>query len=736
MTHLYKFWCQFSLICIMFLLVASNLYADPDDYLAEAYRTFMKIKVDGAFDEDDWQKARPINKFVQVQPDEGDPSTQLSEVRILYDDKNIYFGYTCRDSEMDKLILNEMRRDSHGLYSNDHGFLLLDTYNDRRNAVFFRFNAIGGVEDAAVSNCGDTRNDSWDIVWECQGKVNKDHWTVEISIPFSQLRFSKSESMTWGINVGRQIAREDEITIWSPVPKSYGPMAKYRTAYFGSLKGLEGISPSRNLEFLPYLLGGVSRIEEEEDKNDLTYDAGLDVKYGITSNLTADVTFNTDFAQVEADEERVNLSRFSLFFPEKRPFFMEGASLFEFGIPRPGFRSPPPLLLFYSRRIGLAEDRAIPILVGGKLTGKTASKFGCYGIGLLNVTTRSYKDEEADEPIDEPTTNYSVLRLKRDVFSGSSIGVMAINKQNSDKYNRSGGLDFAFRPVDSVDIRGLWAQTYDKGTSGSNNAFYLGGNWRNDNFQAGGSYTDIGEFFNPEVGFIRREDIRQIRADAGYEYWLEKFGIQSMEVDTDFDVVYSRDSDLETREVSLGGDLDFEMGGGLGINARHTEDILEEDFEIREDVFIPAGEYSFAEIGARFSTDGNKKLSGRFGGDIGDFYSGNKRGFNVSINFKPNARLSLDSMFNFNQIELPEESFDASIFGSRASYSFSTKLFAKLFAQWNSEADIFSANILVNYIYLPGSDFYLVVNQAYETEDGISHAETTVIAKLTYWWNP
>lgn len=232
----------------------------------------MKIKVDGVFDEGDWERAKPITDFFQIQPDEGEPITQPTEVRILYDDKSIYFGYTCYDSDMDKLTINEMRRDARGLYSNDHGFLLLDPYNARRDAVFFRFNAIGGLEDAAVSNCGDSRNDSWDIVWECEGKVNEDHWTVELAIPFSQLRFSKSDVMTWGINLGRQVARNDEIAAWSPAPKSYGPMGKYRTAYLGDLTGLEGISPSRNLEFLPYVSGGTSRAESETDVNG---DAGI-----------------------------------------------------------------------------------------------------------------------------------------------------------------------------------------------------------------------------------------------------------------------------------------------------------------------------------------------------------------------------------------------------------------------------------------------------------------------------
>jgi hypothetical protein len=543
--------------------------------------------------------------------------------------------------------------------------------------------------------------------------------------------------MTWGMNLGRQVARNDEIATWGPVPKSYGPMAKYRTAYFGSLTGLEGISPSRHLEFLPYLSGGVSWVEED---NDATYDAGLDIKYGITTNLTADVTFNTDFAQVEADEERVNLTRFSLFFPEKRPFFMEGASLFDFGIPRPSFRRPPPLLLFYSRRIGLAEDRAIPIITGAKLSGKMTNRLGCYGVGLLNVMTDKYYDdevEEDEEPIDEPRTNYTVLRVTRDILSSSSIGVIAVSKQDSDTYNRSTGLDFSFRPQKNLDISGLWARTFEEGVSEQNNAFYFGGNWRNDRLQLGGSYTDIGEFFNPEVGFVRREDIRQVRANAMYNHWPRRFGIRSVELGSEFDAVYTRDNDLETRELSFDSDFELEAGGSFGFQIQHTEDHLEEDFEVKEDVFIPIGGYDFADFRVSLGTNRSRKVYGRFSAEFGDFYSGRRRGFGIDTSIKPNARLSIEPMFDFNRIILPQKSFNASVFSSRISYSFSTKLFTKLFAQWNSEDDVLCTNFLINYIYRPGSDFYLVINQNYETEDeAIHHQETTIIAKVTYWWNP
>ncbi|MDD9974529.1 MAG: DUF5916 domain-containing protein, partial [Candidatus Poribacteria bacterium] len=489
-------------VCILSVSIRVDAQTERELPRMSAHRTSEEIKVDGVLDESVWQSVEPIRQLYQIQPDQGDPATEQSEVRILYDDKKLYFGFVFYD-DMDKIVANDMRRDSSGLRSNDYGFLLLDTYNDRRNAVFFRFTPVGGMEDTAVSNSGGSLNTSWDIVWECRCRINEDNWTVEIAIPFSQLRFEQSDVMNWGLNFGREIARKREIAAWNEAPKTYGGLAKYRTAYFGTLEGLEGISPSRHLELLPYALPGASYGSSTEETEGV-FEAGLDLKYGVTPNLTADLTFNTDFAQVEADQEQVNLTRFSLFFPEQRPFFLEGASIFDVGIPRPSFRRPPPLLLFYSRRIGLAEGLAIPILGGGKMTGK----IGPYGIGILNVLTNKLEESvpgvSPKNVFREPRTNYSVVRVNRDILKGSTVGGIFINKQDADAYNRTAGLDFSYRPTREINIQGLWSRTFEADILGNSNAFFFGGDWRTNLFRLDASYTDIGEDFNPEVGYIQR----------------------------------------------------------------------------------------------------------------------------------------------------------------------------------------------------------------------------------------
>ena len=721
-------------MCVLCVSISVNAETERELPRMSAHRTSEEIKVDGVFDESVWQNVEPIRQLYQIQPDQGEPATEQSEVRILYDDKKLYFGFIFFDSEMDKIVANDMRRDSPGLRSNDYGFLLLDTYNDRRNAVFFRFTPVGGIEDTAVSNSGGSLNHSWDIVWECRCRINEDHWTAEIAIPFSQLRFERSDVMNWGVNFGREIARKQEIAAWNEAPKTYGGLAKYRTAYFGTLEGLEGISPSRHLELLPYVLPGASYVLSTKETESV-FEAGLDFKYGVTPNLTADLTVNTDFAQVEADQEQVNLTRFSLFFPEQRPFFLEGASIFDVGIPRPSFRRPPPLLLFYSRRIGLANGRAIPIFGGGKMTGK----IGPYGIGVLNVLTNEFKDDElliGQPRVDEPRTNYSVVRVNRDILKRSTVGGIFINKQDADAYNRTAGLDFSYRPTREINVQGLWSRTFEADISGNSNAFFIGGDWRTNLFRLDGSYTDIGEDFNPEVGYIQRRDIRRFRGDASYTPWPGKFGIREIQIGPEIDLVLTQENELETQEITFDTRFEFETGEDLGFQVKNTTENLDRNFRI-QGVNIPTDDYNFTSFQTSIRTSSSRMIAARMQVEFGEFYHGTRRGFLIDAIARPTARLSIEPFIEFNRITLPNEEFDANAFGGRIGYSFSTTLFTKLFTQWSTDRDVFSANFLVNYIYRPGSDFYLVFDQSYDTRDGgIKLLGWTVVGKMTYWWNP
>ena len=723
-----------------------NAHAESHDYQIKAYRTYESVEIDGDLTEEDWKHAETIDQFVQIEPYEGEIGSESMEVKVLYDNENIYFGFTCFDTEMSKLVANEMRRDSRDLHDNDTVFLILDTYDDKRSGFFFRVNALGAIQDRAVTNSGDTLNRDWDAVVECKSKINDTYWTSELSIPFTQLRFKQSDQIVWGMNTGRELARNQEEMIWVPVPASYGGMAKYRTANLGRLTGLSGIAPSRNLEVLPYILPGVTQINEDDTGLETVgkFKIGADVKYGITSNITADITYNTDFAQVEADEEQVNLTRFSLFFPEKRPFFLEGAGLFDFGIPRTSYRRPPPMLLFYSRRIGLAEGNAIPIIFGGKTSGK----IGSYGVGFLNVLTDEFHDADTeDDPLDIPRTNYSVMRITKDVASGSRIGMIAVNKDEIGDYNRAGGFDFEYRPNDSIDVRGLWSRTFEPDASGRNNAWYLGSNWRSNRFRVEGSYTDIDEDFNPAVGYVRRTGIRQFRGEMRWVPMPQRFGIRQIWTGPEVNYLLNHDNELEEWNISYTNWFEFDSGDYILFNGRRTFEHLNDIFEFREGVEIPIGDYQSTSYHVRLSSSDSRPISTTLGGGLEDFYAGEVRRAYIQTTVKPNGHLSVSAQYQFNQVvNLPTAYFTdgnprpvyVNLFRGRLDYSFTTGLFAKLFAQWNADTNVVSTNFLINYIYRPGSDFYFVFNQTYDT-NGTTRSrllDSTVVAKMTYWWNP
>ena len=725
---------------LLLLCIRADVHAETAELRAEAHRTYQNIEIDGELTEPDWQKATPIRQFIQFEPDAGTPLTEATEVRILYDAKHIYFGFVCSEPDPSKIIANKMRRDTM-LWDNDNVFVLLDTYNDRRSGFFFRVNPLGAREDVALMDSGDSRNENWNAVWDSRGKINTDNWTTEIAIPFSQLRFKDNETLTWGLNLGRTLQKHQEEGTWAPVPAAYTYLARYRTTHLGTLTGLSGISQRRNMEFLPYLLPGVARTSEDGTVGVL--DFGGDMKVSVTSNLTADLTINTDFAQVEADREQANLTRFSLFFPEKRQFFLEGAGLFDFGIPRTSFNAPPPLLLFYSRRIGIEDGHAIPILAGGKVTGK----IGGFGVGVLNVFTNKYAAEATDnlDAVAVDRTNHSVLRIKRDLFTGSSLGMIAVNKQGPDAHNRATGVDFIYRPNDKTNFRGLWARTFEPSETeaGNANTLYFGGNWQSEVTRVNASYTDIGDAFNPELGYVYRAGSRWFRSEMRATPYLHWHGVRRLWTGPELDIILNSDNQLETRTLIWSTFLELETSGWGGLRISRNFENLIEDFEIRDEIIIPRGKYSYNNYNLLLNVEGNI-FNGRVGFNVGDFYNGTRRGFEVRLDLRFTGRFSLEPRYEFNRITLPKQdapdetvAFDTNIFGGRVGYSFSTDLFTKLYVQWNSDRNLVTTNFLINYIYRPGSDFYLVFNQTYGTDSMTNGLlDTTLVGKVTYWWNP
>jgi hypothetical protein len=398
------------------LLLANTLIAQSNHVTPQlrAHKINSNIQLDGMLTEAYWQEAEAASDFRQIQPREGEPATEGTEVRVLHDHDNLYIGVMCYDAEPDKIVSQKQQRDS-GLDDDDMFGFVLDTYHDHRNAYFFSTNPNGAEEDGQVVDGAYEFNLDWDGVWEVKAKVHEQGWSAEFKIPLWNLKFKSLPEQSWGINFTRLIKRKTEYVNWASWSRDNGGFLRISRA--GDLLGLQELKQGFNLQIKPFTLGKSTRdrLLEANPLRDEKLDAGLDVKYGLTSNLTLDLTANTDFAQVEADVEQINLTRFPLFFPEKREFFLESASTFQFG--EPGFFGPPAMLLFFSRRVGIEGFRNIvPILAGGRLTGKV----GRFNVGVLDILT--------DDKNGLPQSHFSVARVSRDIFQRSKIGIIFTNR--------------------------------------------------------------------------------------------------------------------------------------------------------------------------------------------------------------------------------------------------------------------------------------------------------------------
>ena len=641
-----------------------------------------------------WTQTQVIDDFTQQSPDEGQPSTERTEVRVLYDTEKLYIGFECYDSQPEKIVANEMRRDGM-LWQNDNVYIMLDTYGDKRQCFFFRTNALGALSDTAVTDGGENLNGSWDCIWEAAGRQHEKGWTVEIAIPFNQLRFKKKDSMVWGVNFGRNIQRTNETTQWIQVPRSQSWPGTYHPIYQGKLTGLQGIVSPSYFDVKPYLLGGLARNLEDRDWQRTTErDAGLDMKYGITSNLTLDLTLNTDFAQVEADQEEVNLTRFDLFFPERRDFFLEGSGLFAFGAGIGDF-GPPPLSVFYSRSIGIEDEREVRLLGGGKLTGKV----GAYSVGALNMTTAASGEI--------PMTNFSVLRMQRDILSDSTLGFILTNRQSDfgSDYHRNGGIDLFLRPHDQWRMRAMTVGSWSPDPEERDFAWYLSNNWRNKHFRVNASYLDIGPQFTSRMGFMHRRDIRSLMLNTNYEVQVSRYGIRDVGAGFSGSYLLDHDNTVIGWDVGIAGDIIWDSDDGINLDFRRFFDRVDESFSIG-DAEIPVGDYEMNEVRLNVFTESSRPFAVFSSVDYADYFHGNRVSIDIDTQWRMTYQLAIETRYQRNWINLPEtDLFTTNVVGARVSYALNTRFFTKLYTQWNDSTERASANFLLNYIYRPGSDF-------------------------------
>src|SRR6266568_959578 len=481
--------------------------------VAQAVRVERAPRLDGTLNDPLWQAAEPVRDFRQREPHEGQTPTETTEVRVLYSRHEVYFGILCRDSAPNAIVATELRRDL-PQDLDDNFEILIDSTHDRRNAYVFQMNPLGTQSDGIITEErrleGQDYDRGWDGVWTSQAQITGTGWTATVGIPFTTLNFTQSQDVVWGLNFKRFIRRKNEEDLWSAYRRVFG-ITKVSEA--GALHGITDIGSGRLFIVKPYGLMGVDRMSNRT-RTDFLHTGGVDIKYGLRANLVANLTGNTDFADADVDQQQFNLTPFRLFFPEKRQFFLENASVFDFST---GFED----LLFFSRQIGIDPNtgQVVPIDGGAKLTGS----LGKYEVGLIDVKTR------ADGP--NPYANYGVVRVKRSIFGDSYVGVMGIDKESGnvlDPYNRTGGLDTRLVFFRNLVVHGYGAITGSRGVSSGNSDVGADVSYQNNWLEFVARRNKIGPNFNPEVGFVDRTDVNQSWADVNFKPRPKLRGIREL----------------------------------------------------------------------------------------------------------------------------------------------------------------------------------------------------------------
>ena len=704
------------LICLSVFSSSSFSAYAYDSKGINAHFIESEMKLDGVLNEAAWEGAIPAADFVQREQTEGEPASEKTEVRIMYDRDMLYIGVICHDSEPDKIVHNAMSRDGF-LRSDDNIVVVLDTFRDSRTGFYFQTNQNGASLDG-ISTAGAYRVDEdWNGLWDAAAKITDDGWCAEMFIPFKTLRFSSESIQTWGINFARDIARKHEETLWTSWKRDDGIRQLSKA---GSLTGLENIQRGRQIQYKPFALGGLEYDGEESGfGNTLKY--GLDVKYPITPEMTLDLTTFTDFAQVESDRDEINLTRFSLYYPEKRDVFLEGADIFSFGS---RYTSP-----YYSRRIGLNDDGdQIPILGGAKLVGKT----GRYNIGVINMQT--------DEKHGQPSSNYSVVRVKRDIFNQSYIGMIATNLGASGGHSSQAyGADFTLRTDSFMTNKNLEAGGYiaENKIPGVNHGtragrFYV--RYPNDLLYLYALHHVVGENYEPETGYVRRNGIKQTSAWVTYSPRPDIPLVRNLEI-RPLRLSYYTDMNnrLLTRSFSV-TPLGIEMttGDEISFSLEQSYEYIDEEFDIFDETVISVGTYEWWAKELSFRSSGTRPV----GLDIelmwGDFYNGERNRAQFELDLRMNEHLSFSADTQFNTIKLGADKFTTREYGGHINVNVSPRLTTRTFVQYNNESEEINLNFRLHYIPKIGSDIYLVYNHLMARNDNFRTIYNTGMSKIAY----
>jgi Domain of unknown function (DUF5916) len=686
---------------------------DADGHITvRALRLAEPLTIDGRLDEDVYQRVPPLGPFVQQEPDEGAAPTEATDAWIFFDDRNIYVSVRCWDSHPERIVANELRRDHVNIFQNDSVTLTFDTFHDLRTGVFFQTNPVGGLRDQEVI---DERNGNvdWNTVWDVKSRLFDRGWAAEFVIPFKSLRYRGGGAQTWGVNLRRVVRWKNEWTFLSLVPKSYGSSGSFKLSSSATLVGLEVPSDRPPLELKPYGIAGLTETRNSRNAltSDGTRDVGFDFKYGLTKSLTSDFTYNTDFAQVEADEQQVNLTRFSLFFPEKRDFFLESQGIFEFG-PSGGVSGQAPNItptIFFSRRVGLSNGRPIPIVAGGRVTGRA----GSYAIGALQIRT---DDEPSAGAV---ATDFSVVRIRRDILQRSTIGMIATSRSprlaGTDS-NQVFGADAKFSLFENVLINSYYARSRTSGEH-RDQASYLGQfAYAADRYGLNVEHLSVGDGFNPEAGFLRRDSFRRTYGQARFSPRPARSRFaRRYSYEGSLDYITAPDNVLESRRRQGAFRIDINNGDGFDIEYTQNYERLKTPFAIASGVTIVPGGYDFADLRAGYSLGPQRGITGFLSIDRGSFYSGTKTEARYNGRMELTPRFAVEPRVSINWVRLPEGDFTARVLGARPTYTFSPRMFLSALVQHTSTSNNLSSNIRFRWEYQPGSDLFVVYADSRDT---------------------
>jgi len=654
-----------------------------------------------------WSSVTPTGDFLQQNPDTGQPASQRTEIYFASTAHTLYIGVVCYDDEPDKIIVADSRRDS-SLEETDSFQIILDTYRDELTAFVFGTNPAGIQYDGQVTREGEGGafsasgfNKNWDGVWEVEAVISEIGWSAELAIPFTSLRYPRDDNQTWSINMQRNIRRRNEQSFWAPVPLQF---SLYRLSLAGTLGGLT-VPGQRNLKLMPYALGSTIQYEPEDIKDENVFDVGIDLKWSITPSLTLDATVNTDFAQVEADDFQINLNRFNLFYPEKRPFFLENAGSFSVGVSEE-------IELFFSRRIGIGpEGEIIPINYGARLSGKMAKH---YNVGALAMRTDGIEGVNTGN-------DFGVVRISRDLPNRSYIGGIITTRQGTGSVDSQGdsnstyGIDGRWGIGEYGLVQGFVAKTDTPGEEEDEHAFRLGGTYDTEKWSFSANYTEVADGFNPEVGFLTRRGYRKPDAFVLRRIRPKNMGgLLEIRPHASYRGYWNFDGFQETGFLHLDAHWEWRNAYQLHTGVNFTREGVIEPFEIYPGVIVPPGTYDNSEAQLVFFTDQGAPVSFEIRSHIGGFFGGDRISLTPSFNFRIGDTFNAELSWNYNDIDLPEGAFRTNLGRLRLSYSFTTMISLQALIQYNDKADIWAANLRLAWLRTANTGLYIVYNELQE----------------------